>query len=175
MVRLSEITERSDQINIPQADSRKMRLSDAMRVSSFEISPEEIIPEDKGIAENLLEGFQKGVASSPQVAGNMIMAYGDYVRTFADKADKQGLIFGIKPLISGKPIGERIFKAGMRISKSNQKFISERFPEQANFTFADKFAQGVGQGGCITSLSHRAWFVSWTTSSCNCFWLSSRN
>ncbi|MCK5613848.1 hypothetical protein KAR91_68925, partial [Candidatus Pacearchaeota archaeon] len=63
-----------------------------------------------------------------------------------EKADKQGLIFGVKPLISARPMGQRIFEVGMRMSKSNERFIAEKFPEQADFTLADKFAQGVGQG-----------------------------
>ncbi|MEA3347285.1 MAG: hypothetical protein U9Q21_04290, partial [Candidatus Auribacterota bacterium] len=139
-MRLSEV------INDPVVkEPKSYRLSDVMRLGSYDIPPQNDLRE-LGVGENLVEGAVQAFASAPQVAGTFIMAYGDYVRKTADKMDKQGVIFGIKPLISAKGMGQRIFEVGEKISEANEKYINEKFPEQKNYTFADKFARGVGQG-----------------------------
>ncbi|MCK5617508.1 hypothetical protein KAR91_87400, partial [Candidatus Pacearchaeota archaeon] len=90
MVRLSEISAEPEGEVVQTPEPSRMRLSDAMRISPYEI-PQKAALVDKGIGANLVEGVLKGFASAPQIAGNLTMAYGDYVRTTAEKADKQGL------------------------------------------------------------------------------------
>ena len=79
MVRLSEILERSQDIKLKRTRPKRMRLSDAMRMGSFEVPRNDL--EDKGIGGNLVEGVLKGFASAPQVPGKIAMAFGDFVRS----------------------------------------------------------------------------------------------
>ena len=110
-MRLSEVMNGTT-VTAERPRETSMRLSDAMRVTPYSIPPE---PVDKGIHGNLAEGVSKAFLGTPQIPGKMLTTYGDYIRTSADKYEKQGVIFGIKPLISSKTMGERIYNAGMNM------------------------------------------------------------
>ncbi len=139
MVRLSEVMDAPETADIEKTPRPRMRLSDAMRMGAYEIPQVEAV--DKGFGGNIVEGVLKGFASAPQVLGNVTMAFGDYVRS-----EKHSTIFGTKPILDVRPIAQRVFETGKRITESNERFIAEKFPEQKGLTFSDKFAQGVGQG-----------------------------
>jgi hypothetical protein len=170
MVRLSEAMTVKPKTEEPQKASNSMRLSDAMR-----LEPVTGLAEDKGILGNLGEGFQKFFARTPQTIAKPMVVFGSYVRekgkikegesdplskNVTKAIDTLGAITnaisgGIStpigavidnPLVDQKTLGNRIMTMATEATRRNEEFIKETFPEQENFTFGDKFAQGVGEG-----------------------------
>lgn len=138
MVRLSEALNPPENREFPEKRSG-MRLSDAMRVSSYEIPQEGLV--DKNFAENIAEGASKAFLSAPKIPGSIMVAFGDYFRSTEQKG-----IFGVKPVLDARPIAQRIYEVGEKMIKENEEFLNKKFPEQENFTFGDRFAQGMGSG-----------------------------
>lgn len=120
-------------------ESKIMTLSDFNKLHEVNVTPRTV--REKSLFESFREGTSLSLGGTPSNIGKAMVYMGETIREGSDRT-----IFGTKPIIDTKPLGDRIYQLGMRIYAENETALAKRKEKFGETDTAGQIARDIGSG-----------------------------